>query len=82
MAKGKDQLVVKHEKGWAIKGSGNEKATVVTSTQKEEIQKATEIAKNKNSEIYPTIQLNISFTGLEVKKSEYISERLKDWVYA
>lgn len=54
MAKGKDQFVVKHSEGWAVKGAGNEKATVVTSTQKEAIQKATEIAKNQKSEV--TIQ--------------------------
>jgi hypothetical protein len=54
MSKGKNQFVIKHDKGWAVKGSGNEKATVVTSTQKEAIHKATEIAKNQNSEV--TIQ--------------------------
>lgn len=31
--KGKNQHVVKHPNGWAVKGEGNSKATRVTSTQ-------------------------------------------------
>ena len=30
MAKGKNQHVVKHPDGWAVKGEGNSKATKVT----------------------------------------------------
>ena len=30
MAKGKNQHVVKHSEGWAVKGAGNSKATKVT----------------------------------------------------
>ena len=33
MAKGKNQHVVKHPDGWAVKGAGNSKATKVTRTQ-------------------------------------------------
>lgn len=51
---GKDQFVVKHPNGWAVKGAGNEKATKVTSTQKEAIKVGTSIAKNQGSEL--TIQ--------------------------
>jgi uncharacterized protein YdaT len=48
--RGKNQHVVKHPQGWAVKGAGNSKATKVTSTQKEAIKRATEIAENKHSD--------------------------------
>lgn len=51
---GKNQFVVKHPDGWAVKGAGNEKATKVTSTQKEAIDFARSIARNQGSEL--TIQ--------------------------
>ena len=51
---GKNQFVVKHPDGWAVKGAGNEKATKVTSTQKEAIAVGKVIAKNHGSEL--TIQ--------------------------
>ena len=47
----KNQHVVPHNKGWAVKGAGNEKATKVTSTQKEAINVARSIAKNQKSEL-------------------------------
>lgn len=50
MAKGKNQHVVKHPKGWAVKGAGNSKATKVTRTQDEAIDAAEEIAKNQHSD--------------------------------
>ena len=37
MSKGKNQHVVKHHDGWAVKGAGNEKATKVTRTQQKAI---------------------------------------------
>lgn len=49
--KGKNQHVVKHADGWAVKGAKNQKATKVTSTQKEAITVAREISKNQNSEL-------------------------------
>ncbi|MFY0628456.1 MAG: DUF2188 domain-containing protein [Reichenbachiella sp.] len=52
MSKGKNQHVVKHEDGWAVKGAGNERATKVTSTQKEAISIAREISKNQESELF------------------------------
>lgn len=51
MSKGKNQHVVPHENGWAVKGAGNTKATVVTPTQREANKVATEIAKNQGSEV-------------------------------
>ena len=51
---GKNQFVVKHPNGWAVKGAGNERATKVTSTQKEAINVARNIAINQGSEL--TIQ--------------------------
>ena len=50
MTRGKNQHVVKHPKGWAVKGAGNSKATKVTKTQGEAIQKAEEIARNQKSD--------------------------------
>lgn len=51
MSKGKNQHVVKHPDGWAVKGEGNSKATKVTETQKQAIEAAEQIAKNQKSEI-------------------------------
>jgi len=48
---GKNQHIVKHPKGWAVKGAGNEKATIVTSTQAEAIKIGREIANNQQSEL-------------------------------
>jgi len=48
--KGKNQHVVPHEKGWAVKGERNQKATKVTITQDQAINRATEIAKNQHSD--------------------------------
>lgn len=48
---GKDQHVVPHKDGWAIKGAGNSKATKVCSTQKEAINFGREIAINQESEL-------------------------------
>ncbi len=47
----KNQHVVPHSSGWAVKGAGNGKATKVTSTQKEAINIARNIAKNQKSEL-------------------------------
>ncbi|WP_405224657.1 DUF2188 domain-containing protein [Dokdonia sp. Asnod1-B02] len=47
----KNQHVVPHSSGWAVKGAGNQKATKVTSTQKEAINAARKIAKNQKSEL-------------------------------
>lgn len=50
MLKGKNQHVVKHPSGWAVKGEGNSKVTKVTKTQKEAIVVAEQIARNQKSD--------------------------------
>ncbi len=50
MAKGKNQHVVKHSNGWAVKGAGNSKATKITRTQEEAISIAEDIAKNQRTD--------------------------------
>lgn len=50
MGKGKNQHVVKHPDGWAVKGAGNSKATKVTRTQAQTIDKAENIARNQKSD--------------------------------
>ncbi len=48
---GKDQWVVRHGDGWAVKGEGNRRLTKVTSTQREAIDIAIEIANRQGSEV-------------------------------
>lgn len=49
----KDQHVTPHPKGgWQVKGAGNSKATVRTTTQKKAIEIARKISKNQNSELF------------------------------
>jgi hypothetical protein len=48
---GKNQHIVPHSDGWAVKGAGNEKATSVHNTQKEAIEAGREIARNQQSEL-------------------------------
>ncbi len=50
MTKGKNQHVVKHPVGWAVKGDGNSKPTKISPTQAEAIMVATSIAKNQKSD--------------------------------
>lgn len=50
MSTRKNQHVVKHPDGWAVKGAGNSKATKVTKTQKEAIDRAEEIARNQRTD--------------------------------
>jgi len=50
MSKGKNQHVVKHSEGWAVKGAGNSRATKVTGTQEEAINVAESIARNQKSD--------------------------------
>lgn len=52
MSKGKNQHVVPHPSGgWQVKGSGNSRATVRTTTQKDAISAARQIARNQHSEL-------------------------------
>ena len=49
---GRNQHVTKHSAGgWQVKGEGNSRATIRTSTQKEAIDAARSIAINKRSEV-------------------------------
>ncbi len=48
---GKDQHVVGHEDGWAVRGEGNTRATSVHSTQAEAIDAARIIARNQEAEL-------------------------------
>jgi hypothetical protein len=48
---GKNQHVVPHEDGWAVRGAGNDRATSVHSTQAEAIDRARSIAQNQQSEL-------------------------------
>ncbi len=48
---GKNQHILPHPDGWQVKGEGNKKATIVTSTQAEAIAAGREIAINKGSEL-------------------------------
>lgn len=50
MARGKNQHVVKHDDGWAVRGEGNSRVTKITRTQSEAIDKAEEIARNQQSD--------------------------------
>lgn len=49
---GKNQHVVPNKDGWAVKGEGNQRNTVVTKTQREAIDIARQIAKNQGSELF------------------------------
>lgn len=51
MSKGKNQHVIKHPDGWAVKGAGNSRATKVTKTQRQAIKVARNISKNQSSEL-------------------------------
>ena len=51
MKRGKNQHVVPHSDGWAVKEVGNHKATKVVPTQKEAIRHAEEIAHKQGSDI-------------------------------
>lgn len=48
---GKDQHVVPHEEGWAIRGEGNQRVTSVHDTQQQAAERAREIAINQRSEV-------------------------------
>jgi uncharacterized protein YdaT len=49
--KGKNQHVVQRDTGWAVRGEGNSRDTQRTSTQREAIERAREIAANQGSEV-------------------------------
>ena len=47
----KNQHVVPHENGWAVKGEGNSKYTVIADTKAEAVDIARDIARNQESEL-------------------------------
>lgn len=47
----KNQHVVPHQDGWAVKGAGNQRPTSVHDTQQQAIDAAREIARNQQSEL-------------------------------
>lgn len=49
---GKNQHVVPHEDGWAVRGEGNSRVTSTHDTQAEAIDRAREIAQNQESELF------------------------------
>lgn len=48
---GKNQHVVPHQGGWAVRGAGSQRATGVFETQQEAISRAREISRNQGSEL-------------------------------
>lgn len=48
---GKNQHVVPHQDGWAVKGARNQRATSVHDTQQQAIDAARDIARNQQSEL-------------------------------
>ncbi len=49
---GRNQHVVPHPDGWAVKPAGGQRASAVFSTQAEAIERAREIAINQESELF------------------------------
>ena len=49
--KGKNQHVVPHQDGWAVRGAGNQRATSLHNTQQQAINAARGIARNQESEL-------------------------------
>jgi uncharacterized protein YdaT len=47
----KNQHVVPHQDGWAVKGEGNQRATSVHNTQQQAVDAARQIARNQQSEL-------------------------------
>lgn len=48
---GRNQHVVPHEDGWAVRGAGSQRATAVFDTQRKAIDRAREISRNQDSEL-------------------------------
>lgn len=48
----RDQHVVPHDEGWAVRGAGSSRASSVHPTQREAIQAAREIARNQGTELF------------------------------
>lgn len=47
----KNQHIVPHEDGWAVRGEGNQRVTSIHDTQQEAIRAGRDIARNQSSEL-------------------------------
>jgi uncharacterized protein YdaT len=47
----KNQHIVPHEGGWAVRGEGNQRVTSIHDTQQEAIRAGRDIARNQSSEL-------------------------------
>ena len=52
MSKNRNQHVVPRDGGWAVKPAGGQRASSVHDTQREAIDRAREISRNQNSELF------------------------------
>jgi uncharacterized protein YdaT len=52
MSKGRNQHVVPHQDGWAVKPAEGDRASSVHDTQREAIERAREIVENQSSELF------------------------------
>ena len=48
----RNQHVVPHEEGWAVRGAGSRRATSVHQTQREAIDAGRQIARNQRTELF------------------------------
>ena len=48
----KNQHVVPHPQGWAVRGAGNERATSIHQTQRDAIDAGRSIARNQGAELF------------------------------
>ncbi len=48
----RNQHVVPHEGGWAVRGAGSQRATSVHRTQREAIDAGREVARNQRTELF------------------------------
>ncbi len=48
----RNQHVVPHDSGWAVRGAGSQRATSVHRTQREAIDTGREIARNQGTELF------------------------------
>lgn len=51
VAEKSNQWVIQRESGWGVRGEGNSRDTVIKPTQREAIEAATEIARNKGVDV-------------------------------
>ena len=52
MTKPKNQHVVPRDGAWAVKGEGNARATVVTKTKSDAVDRGREIARSQGTELF------------------------------